>query len=70
MVRYQNFRLKITNVLVAEFRDGIRPAIPLIIALFGRNLWHVDNVVVDALSKLSEHCKVSNFVTGTSLIYL
>jgi hypothetical protein len=64
MVRYQISDLKVVDVLVAEFRESIMPAIPQMIALLGT--WEASDIhklVSNALSKLSEHGKISNFLT-------
>ena len=58
--------LNIANVIVAAFRESIRPAIPKIIALLSNGKLNVYRVV-DALSKLlvilSGQGKVSNLLT-------
>ena len=54
---------KLFDVLVAEFRKSIRPAIPQMITLLGS--WEAsDNheAVANALLKFSEHGKISNFL--------
>jgi len=46
--------LNFTDVLVVEYRESIRPAIPQIIALLGDSDWKVCKAGVDTLSKLTE----------------
>jgi HEAT repeat protein len=50
--------LNVVNVLVAEFREPIRPAIPQIISLLSDSDVVVRRAAADALSKLSEQGKV------------
>jgi len=63
MVRYQISDLDITNVLVAEFRESIRPCIPQIIGLLGRRDVDVRETGLNTLMELSEHGKISKFPT-------
>ena len=61
--------LNVVDVLVlAEYRESIRPAIPEIIDLLSHEELDVCEVAADALSKLSEHGKTSNFLTRTLLM--
>ena len=63
-VRYIFSDLTVTDVLVAEFRESVKPAIPQMIALLGS--WKESDIfkaVANALSKLSEHGKITNFPT-------
>jgi len=46
--------LSVVHVLVDEYRESIRPAIPQIIALLGDSNWYVRKAGADTLSKLSE----------------
>ena len=62
--------MNIVDVLVAEFRESIRPAIPQIIALLRDSEWNVRGAGADALSKLSEQGNISSFLTWMSLTYL
>ena len=55
--------LNVVDVLLAEFRESIRPAIPRIIDLLSHGELNVRGAAADALSKLSEHGKVSKFLT-------
>ena len=57
------FGLNIIDVLVAEFRDSVRPTIPRIVALLCDRDWPVCKEDLDVLLKLSEQGKVSNFLT-------
>ena len=57
-VRHIYFDLNNTDVLVAEFRESIRPAIPKIGSLLSDGQWSVRVAGADALSKLSEQGKV------------
>jgi HEAT repeat protein len=50
-------------MLVAEYRESIRQAIPQIITLLSHSEWGVRQAGVDALSKLSEQCRALNFMT-------
>lgn len=64
MVRCQLFsNLNVVHVvLVAEFRESIRPAIPRLITLL--DSWEeldIRKVVANSLLKLSEHGKISDF---------
>ena len=54
--------LNVVDVFVAEFQESIRSAIPQIIDLLGSSL-DVCIVATNALVKLSEQGKVSNFLT-------
>ena len=69
-VRYLIFLLtNVADVLVAEFRESIKPAIPQIIALLG----YIENdrrVGVYALSKLSDYGEISYSMTAMMLMYL
>ena len=60
-VRYQFSELNVVDVLVAEFRASIRPAILQMIDLLEIGNSDVCKVVVNALAKLSEQGKVSIF---------
>ena len=51
----------VADVLVAEFRESISPAIPEIIPLLSHSDLNVRRVAADALSKLSEQGKVYIF---------
>ena len=53
--------MNVVDVLVAEFRESIRPAIPQIIALFSDSEWGVRVAGARALSKLSEYGNISSF---------
>jgi hypothetical protein len=53
----------VTDVLVAEFRDSITFAIPQFISLLSHGEFNDRKAGADALSKFSEHGKVSNFPT-------
>ena len=48
---------------LAEFRELVEPVIPHIIALLGDKERNVRKAAADALSKLSEQGKVSNFLS-------
>ena len=48
---------------VAEFRELIRAAIPRIITLLSHSVPYVCSEGAATLAKLSEHGKVSNFLT-------
>ena len=61
MVSYENFDLNVFNVLVAEFRRSIRPAIPHIIAFLSHGDFNDCRAGADALSKLSEQCNIFKF---------
>ena len=50
-------------LFVAEFRKLIRAAIPQIITLLSDSAPYAHSGGADALAKLSEHGKVSNFLT-------
>ena len=54
--------LNVVDVLVAEFRESIKPAIPRIIVLLSDKELDVRKAAVDALLKFSEQGKVSNFL--------
>jgi hypothetical protein len=69
-VRCQIFQLNITNVLVAEFRELIRPFIAQIIGLLSHRNQDVCRAGLNALSKLSDYCKISIFLIETSLMCL
>ena len=60
-VRYQISNLNIVDVLAAEFRGSIWPAIPLMNDLLEIGNSDVCKVVVNTLAKLSEQGKVSIF---------
>ena len=49
----------IVDVLVAEFRESFKPAIPQIIALLSDKEWIVRRAGADTLSRLSEQGKIS-----------
>jgi len=49
-------------MIVAEFRESIRPAIPYIIALLSHNTRYAGKAGADALAKLSEQGKVSTIL--------
>ena len=53
--------LTVVDVLVAEFRESISPIIPEIISLLFDWEINVRKAAADALWKLSEQGKVSNF---------
>ena len=62
MVRYHIFDLIVVDVLVAEFRESIRPAIPEMVNLL--NSWESGFFeAVANILKLSERGKSSNFLT-------
>ena len=50
------------TVIVVEFRESIKPAIPQIIALLRESNEDVRRAGIDVLIALSEHGKISNFV--------
>jgi len=56
------FRPGITEMIVDEFRESIRPAIPQIIALLSDSDEDVRMAGANALSNLSEQGSISNFV--------
>ena len=61
-IKFSEFSdLNIADVLVAEFRELIRPAIRQIIALLSHNEWEVREAGADALSKLSEQGNTPSF---------
>ena len=60
-VRYLNPDLNVADVLVAEFRESIRRAIPQIVSLLSYSERYVRIAGADALSKLSKEGKVLNF---------
>ena len=60
-VRYQISDLNVVDVLVAEFRASIRPAIPQMITLLEMRDLDFCKVVANALVELSEQGKVSIF---------
>ena len=60
-VRYKFSDLNDADVFVDEFRESIRPAIPVIISLLGDGESDVRRAGADALSKLSEQGKVYIF---------
>ena len=63
-VRYKFSDLSVADVLVAECRESIGPAIPQMITLL--RSWEESDIfkaVANALSNLSEHGKISNFLT-------
>ena len=62
-VRYNFSNLNDADVLVAEFRESIMPAIPEIISLLSDSDLSVRMAGADALSELSEQGKVSKFLT-------
>jgi len=49
-------------MILADFRESIRPAIPQIIALLSDNTSYVRKAGADALAKLSEQGNVSNIL--------
>jgi hypothetical protein len=66
MVSYKNFLpdLTVVDVLVAEFRKSIRPAIPQMITFLGsREESDICKSAANALLNLSEHGKISKFLT-------
>ena len=69
MVRYKCSDLNNADVLVAEFRDSIKPAVPQIVSFLSNDNQNVRIAGADALSKLSEQGNVSKFPTRTLLIY-
>jgi HEAT repeat protein len=58
-VIYQVSPLNVTDVLLAEFRESIRPAIPEIFSFLGDSELNVRKAGADALAKFSEQGKVS-----------
>ena len=68
-VRYKLFNLIDTDVLVAEFRESIKPAVPEIISFLSDSELNVCMAAADALSKLSEKSKLSKFLACTLLMY-
>ena len=62
-VRYNFSNLNDADVLVAEFRESIMPAIPEIISLLSDSNLSVRMAGADALSELSEQGNVSKFLT-------
>jgi hypothetical protein len=62
--------LTVVDVLVAEFRESIKPAIPQMITLLGS--WQATDViheaVANALSKLSEHGKISKKNSNLTIV--
>ena len=62
-VRYNFSNLNDADVLVAEFRESIMPAIPEIISLLSDSDLSVRMAGADALSELSEQGNVSKFLT-------
>jgi len=57
------FDLNIIDLLVAEFRESVRPAIKQIIALLNDRDWTIRQKALDELAKLSKQSKVSKFLT-------
>ena len=55
--------MNVVDVLVAEFRESIRPAIPQIIALLSDSGWNVREAGADVLSKLLGQGNISSFLT-------
>ena len=55
--------MNLFDVLVAEFRESIKPAISMIISLLRDSDSYVRMVCADALSELSKHGKVSKFLS-------
>ena len=55
--------LYVTDVVVAEFRESIRLAIPMIALLLRHGELDVRRAGTDALSKLSEQGSISSFLT-------
>ena len=74
VVRYKvpdsDLKPELCWALVVEFRESIRPAIPQIIAFLNHGDLNDRTTGADALAKLSEQGKVSNFLTWTLLTYL
>ena len=60
-VRYTFSDLNDADVFVDEFRESIKLAIPEIVSLLSNGDQNVRIAGADALSKLSEKGKVSNF---------
>ena len=60
-VRYHISDLNVVDVLVAEFRESIRSAIPQMITLLNIGDLDICMVVANALVKLSEQGRVSIF---------
>lgn len=63
-VRYKIFDMSVADVLVAEYQESIGPAIPQMITLL--RSWKESDIFIAAanvLSKLSEHGKMSKFLT-------
>ena len=59
MVRYRIPNLTVVDVLVVEFRESIKPAIPQMIALLGSwQAMDIHKAIANTLSKLSEHGKI------------
>jgi hypothetical protein len=62
--------LNVVDVLVAEFRESIKPAIPYMITFLNPSIApDVLKAVANALSKLSDNGKISNFPALLSLMY-
>lgn len=57
------FDLNIIDVLVAEFRESIVPAIPGLLSLLIHSRSNDRKVGVDALSRFSEQGKMSKFLS-------
>ena len=55
--------MNVIDVLVAEFRESIKVAIPEMITLLRSGDSNIRKVAVNALLKLSEIGKVLNFLT-------
>jgi hypothetical protein len=68
-VRYQFSDLNVVDVLVAELRESIRPAIPQIISLLSDSELNVRMAGADALAKLSGQGKVLNFLGYMLLMF-
>ena len=58
-----------TMVPGAEFQETIRLAIPQIITFLSNDKWFIRQAGADALLKLSEQGKISNFLPWTLLMY-
>ena len=62
-IKFSYLYVVIDALFVAEFRESIRAAIPQIITLLRPWKSYICEVGADALAKLSEQGKVSNFLT-------
>ena len=61
--------MKVADVLVAEFRESIKRAIPQIVSILSNGERNLRIAGANALSKLSEQGKVSKFPTRMLLMY-